>query len=537
MYEFQALFFVLLKVLYFLDWGTTNAVNGHKILMVPVSMSSHQLYFGKLGQGLSNMGHHVEMISASSSRIPKKLSGGNFTITVYPVKDSVSRFDTSETSEKYIEFALSTNVVYGWWNFYTWFAAEILTSLDDECEHLLDNIPLMNRLINQTGFEFVIIDVVATDCYSEIVKTLNKPYGVLSIPFMAWHFGIPRLPSFVPNHLSDMSDRMTFTERFKNLLNEMLFLLLDKFVSRPSFKRPYMKYGEHLDKQSFFNTVKHADLHFYLEDLAMSYPRPSMPNVVSVGDIMAGEPGSTLSPELDRFLGKGDAILFSFGSYIQVVTENISRKYCKSFQTLKEIKIIWRLNDSKICSRYFGSELENLLVLPWVPQNDLLADDRIKAFITHGGFNSMMESIYHAKPVIVFPIAIDQHVQAGNARVKKYGIHMDMRYWESEDLVKNVEEILNNPLYRNNAKLYSDILKSKSDTPAERVSNAINFVMKFGSQHLKSASLDLYWFQLFMFDICVVILITIITMATLWSMCCICLAKRICRRKIKLKKL
>ena len=537
MYEFQTSCFLLLKVLFFLDEGTINAVDGHKILMLPTSMSSHQLYFGKLGQGLAKLGHHVEMLSASNSRIPKKLAGGNFTITIYPVKNSVSMFDKTETSEKYIEFALSTNVVYGWIKFYKWFATDLLRSIDEECEYLLDNIPLMDRLLNQTGFEFVIIDNIATDCYNEIVKTLNKPYGVLSMPFMAWHFGIPRLPSFVPSHLSDLSDRMTFIERLRTFLTEMLFLSFENIASRPSFKRPYMDYGEHLGKQTFFNIIKHADLHFYLEDLAISYPRPSMPNVVAVGDIMAGESGSPLAPELDRFLGRGDAILFSFGSYIQVVSEDISRKYCKSFQTLRKIKIIWRSEDSKICSRYFESRLENLLVLPWVPQNDLLADNRIKAFITHGGLNSVMESIYHAKPVIVFPMAIDQNVQAGNARVKKYGIQMDLRHWESEDLVKNVEEILKNPLYRNNAKLYSDILKSKSDTPAERASNAINFVLKFGSGHFKSASLDLYWFQLFMFDICVVILIAFIIVATLWSVCCFCLAKRLCRRKMKFKKL
>ena len=48
----------------------------------------------------------------------------------------------------------------------------------------------------------------------------------------------------------------------------------------------------------------------------------------------------------------------------------------------------------------------NVLGMNWVPQNDLLGDKRINAFITHGGLNSILESIYHAKPMIVIGTTI-----------------------------------------------------------------------------------------------------------------------------------
>ena len=41
-------------------------------------------------------------------------------------------------------------------------------------------------------------------------------------------------------------------------------------------------------------------------------------------------------------------------------------------------------------------------------QNDLLGDQRVKAFITHGGLNSILESIYHSQPMIVIGTSIDQ---------------------------------------------------------------------------------------------------------------------------------
>ena len=50
----------------------------------------------------------------------------------------------------------------------------------------------------------------------------------------------------------------------------------------------------------------------------------------------------------------------------------------------------------------------NVLGMSWVPQNDLLGDQRVKAFITHGGLNSILESIYHSQPMIVIGTSIDQ---------------------------------------------------------------------------------------------------------------------------------
>jgi len=47
----------------------------------------------------------------------------------------------------------------------------------------------------------------------------------------------------------------------------------------------------------------------------------------------------------------------------------------------------------------------------------LLGDTRIKAFITHGGLNSILESVYHSKPMIVIGTSIDQ---VNNAVVIEY---------------------------------------------------------------------------------------------------------------------
>ena len=43
----------------------------------------------------------------------------------------------------------------------------------------------------------------------------------------------------------------------------------------------------------------------------------------------------------------------------------------------------------------------------FVPQKELLNDERVFAFISHGWGNSIIESLYYGKPLIGFPIQAD----------------------------------------------------------------------------------------------------------------------------------
>ncbi|MEO7733940.1 MAG: nucleotide disphospho-sugar-binding domain-containing protein, partial [Kofleriaceae bacterium] len=52
----------------------------------------------------------------------------------------------------------------------------------------------------------------------------------------------------------------------------------------------------------------------------------------------------------------------------------------------------------------------DVIAAGFVPQLELLA--RVSAFVTHGGGNSVMESMYHGVPVLVVPYFADQFVQA-----------------------------------------------------------------------------------------------------------------------------
>ncbi len=51
---------------------------------------------------------------------------------------------------------------------------------------------------------------------------------------------------------------------------------------------------------------------------------------------------------------------------------------------------------------------KHVKAIKWAPQNDVLAAQSTKVFVTHCGVNSIQESAYHGTPVVAVPFLGDQ---------------------------------------------------------------------------------------------------------------------------------
>ncbi|HEU5475314.1 MAG TPA: glycosyltransferase [Actinophytocola sp.] len=66
---------------------------------------------------------------------------------------------------------------------------------------------------------------------------------------------------------------------------------------------------------------------------------------------------------------------------------------------------------------------DHVLAVPYAPQLQLL--ERVDAFVTHGGANSVMEGMYHGVPLLVVPLASDQPMQADLVRRAGAGLALE----------------------------------------------------------------------------------------------------------------
>jgi hypothetical protein len=104
---------------------------------------------------------------------------------------------------------------------------------------------------------------------------------------------------------------------------------------------------------------------------------------------------------------------------------------------------------------------DNFIVCNYVPQLDIL--QRVDAFITHGGMNSVHEGLYYGVPEIAVPHHFEQLLNGKRVAQTKTGILLgDKRPYgrvTAEELRHSLDEILHNPQYRQNAQRIGQTLK------------------------------------------------------------------------------
>lgn len=89
--------------------------------------------------------------------------------------------------------------------------------------------------------------------------------------------------------------------------------------------------------------------------------------------------------------------------------------------------------------------MENVDLVDWLPQVDLLAHPRLKLFVMHGGINGLVETALRGVPTVIVPVFADQF--RNGRMVEKRGIgkvllKLDIGY---ESFKNTVLTVLNTP--------------------------------------------------------------------------------------------
>ncbi|XP_071481852.1 UDP-glucuronosyltransferase 2B37-like [Diadema antillarum] len=392
---------------------------------------------------------------------------------------------------------------------------EFLTSIcPAACEDLFEDHEVLRRLREYDGY---VIDVtwlcgVYVKAYlAKYTDTKNISVTIVApmapLPYIFEEAGSPFMPSYQPMPASKLSSSMSFSERIKNTMIYLICVLLFdtpdplSLAITVDMSRLVNKYD--LDPILRRRIGQYVDLYFINSDFSVEFPFPLMPNVIPVGGLTSG-PAKPLDKDLEEFMqssGDHGVVLYSLGSYYASITlshPDIIKMFVDAFSRIPQ-KVILHLKEPP------SYELpDNLMMLPWLPLNDLLGHSKTRTLLYHGGNNGFYEALYHAVPLILMPLAADQDDVAVRAVSGGFGTRIDKRRLSSDYIYEQVNEVLTNPKYQNNANRLSAIFRDRPMSPADTSAFWIEHVIEHGSDHLRPSTQIMSFFQVYSLDVAAV---------------------------------
>ncbi len=104
-----------------------------------------------------------------------------------------------------------------------------------------------------------------------------------------------------------------------------------------------------------------------------------------------------------------------------------------------------------------GEIPENITIGSYLPQLSILK--KASLFISHGGMNSVNESLYFGVPMLFFPFIQEQKANASRVEELGAGISWNKKPVEKENFLGTINELMADQKYKQNAKKISKTLK------------------------------------------------------------------------------
>ncbi|NWU52028.1 UD11 glucuronosyltransferase, partial [Dromas ardeola] len=252
---------------------------GGKLLVVPVD-GSHWLSMREVLDSLKEKGHEVVVVAPEISLYIKPTK--NFVMKMYPVP-----FTQEEMSGNFQAFVQN---VFAEGSFLERFlkiyqGVKKLSDLSiSSCTHLLYNKELV-RYLEESKFDAVLTDPVVP-CGLILAEHLSIP-SVFFLRGLPCGLDLeatqcPNPPSYVPRIFTDLTDRMNFFQRVKNLIFDIPSYFLCDFAFQPYAKLA----SEFLQRDvTVPELLRQGSIWLMRLDFVVDYPRPLMPNIIVIGGV------------------------------------------------------------------------------------------------------------------------------------------------------------------------------------------------------------------------------------------------------------
>ncbi|KAI7815290.1 UDP-glycosyltransferase [Rhyzopertha dominica] len=495
-------------------------VDGSKILGIfPFAATSHYILGSTLMKALAEKGHDVTIITPYREKSPPKNYKEVFLSGMV----------------EYMEETIKQNM-FDHANSNPFLGIFFMNFMSTEFVNLTLSHPEVQTLLNDPSqkFDLILLEQFLDEPLMAFAHHYKAPLVLLSTfgssPWTNGKVGNPAPASYIPHMMMPFHPPMTFWQRLRN----GIFRVYEEL----NFRLLYYPRMNKILKEFFPNAPpieeleKNTSLILLNSHVSTNQPVPHVPNMIEIGGFHV-KPPKKLPKDLEKFMNEAEAgvIYFSMGSNLKSKDMPIEKREAilKALSKLKE-KVLWKFEDDSL-----PAQPANVKVEKWLPQQDVLAHPNIKAFITHGGLLSTIETIYHGVPIIGIPIFADQMMNMAKSAASGYAIQLNYQDLTEESLTSALDEILNNPKYRENAQVRSAVMKDQIVSPLDSAIYWVEYAIRHnGAPHFRSAALDLAWYQYHMLDvIAFVSAVVFIGTYISWRILKMFLRKRCCQQKAK----
>lgn len=425
---------------------------GANVLLYPFGhcLNSHLLNFEKMAGIIEEGGHKVDLLINSNyeeyAHRPSTSNNWSNSLKVFKAPENF----VPVCERHNIGFMLTTPVAQRY--------SHLMDTFYRYCDALLSDKKLLKNL-KEKQYDLFIFDAL-DPCGRVLADYLDVPVIPLMTTGLGHWDGNPRPPSYVPSALSTFTPHMTFIQRTANFLLKLLYDVLPVLVG---FDTPFeqLKQVHGINTSlSISSTFNRATLKFVNSDFAIEYPSPIEPDTIMIGGFSI-DPPTALDSHLQWIVdeaGSPGIVVFSFGTLIREFDSRYLRMFLDAFSRIPQT-VIMRNGNSSVPANEVPS---NVKMLPWIPQNALLALPNTKLFITHCGLNGAMEAAHFGVPVIAIPIADDQYNHANKlVNHLQMGVQLDLASLSVDKLDLALQTVLNDSTYADNAVLVSSIFRDQ----------------------------------------------------------------------------
>ncbi|KAM8838773.1 UDP-glucuronosyltransferase 1A1-like [Synchiropus picturatus] len=492
-----------------------------KLLVVPMD-GSHWVGIKAIAQELGRRGHQVTVVIPEVSM--RMGPGDHYQTLIFPVPYDASFLDSVMSTHKTIMHKSSQPLLEKVSARFSQIQ-RIANLLHVTAESLLYNSSLISHLALQ---EF---DAVLTDPMVPIGSLVARKLGLPTVNLLRGipcsldmqASGCPTPPSFVPRFFTGYTDRMNFKERVINTLVAAVEPLFCRLIYWHFDNIAAQFLGENV---GIAEVLKESDIWLHRIDFTLEFPRPLMPNIIPVGGINCNV-RNPLPQELEPWVsGEHGFIVFTLGSMVSDMPDDLTLVFLEAFRQIPQ-KVIWRFTGTVP-----NKVPENVKIMKWVPQNDLLAHPGARAFLTHAGSHGLFEGICHGVPMVMLPLNADQPDNAQRLVSRGAGVVLDIFALTPDDLVQGINQVINDPSYKANIQKLSALHNDRPVDPLELSAYWTEFVMRHkGAKHLRSALHDLNWIQYHSLDVLLLLAVAVLLLLTVTVK-----LLKLCLRKVTGKK-